>query len=123
MIHHIPIIPVPFARPRFNNGQGFNAPKYAAFKTELAWRLRSLVRRPPLIGALQLTVSFTLAPPKRLKNKHPISHPDVDNLLKAFLDAGNGILWNDDCQVVRIMCEKKYEPSPGIHFELITVTE
>lgn len=28
--------------------------------------------------------------------------PDIDNFLKATLDAGNGVLWEDDDQVVQI---------------------
>lgn len=31
---------------------------------------------------------------------------DVDNALKPVLDAANGILWHDDCQVTRVVAEE-----------------
>lgn len=33
---HIPGKPVPFARPRFNNGRGFQDPEYKAWRTTAA---------------------------------------------------------------------------------------
>lgn len=38
------------------------------------------------------------------------SRPDADNLAKAALDAGNGVLWADDAQIVRLVVEKRYAP-------------
>ena len=32
--------------------------------------------------------------------------PDCDNLAKAVLDAGNGVLWSDDAQVVKLQVMK-----------------
>lgn len=40
--------------------------------------------------------------------KTPTKRPDLDNLLKAILDALNAIAWSDDCQIVRTVCEKRY---------------
>lgn len=36
------------------------------------------------------------------------TYGDVDNLAKAVMDAGNGLLWPDDAQVVRLVSEKLY---------------
>jgi Holliday junction resolvase RusA-like endonuclease len=33
---------------------------------------------------------------------------DVDNMAKAVLDSLNGIAWDDDCQVARLVVEKSY---------------
>lgn len=36
------------------------------------------------------------------------TRPDADNVLKAVLDAGDGLLWSDDGQVARMTVEKFY---------------
>ena len=42
------------------------------------------------------------------------SKPDVDNLAKAVLDALNGILYEDDSQVVMLAVTKQYaKEEPG----------
>lgn len=33
---------------------------------------------------------------------------DIDNLCKAFLDAGNGVLWKDDSQIIHLDAWKYY---------------
>jgi Holliday junction resolvase RusA-like endonuclease len=35
---------------------------------------------------------------------------DVDNAAKAVLDALNGVAWEDDSQVQRLVVEKSYGP-------------
>ena len=35
--------------------------------------------------------------------------PDLDNLIKSVLDACNGVLWNDDSQVVRFERIQKHD--------------
>lgn len=45
---------------------------------------------------------------KRLACKHninrPAKKPDVDNILKAVLDALNGVAYKDDKQVIEVTC-------------------
>ena len=44
-----------------------------------------------------------------LQNKvRPTKKPDIDNIIKAVLDALNGIAYKDDTQVVQVMAQKKY---------------
>lgn len=50
----------------------------------------------------------------------PTVKPDADNCAKAVKDALNGVVWHDDCQVVILSVQKKYDPHPGV---LVTVTE
>ena len=40
------------------------------------------------------------------------SRPDGDNILKAVQDAGNGVLWHDDAQIVEA-CVRKYVAAYG----------
>jgi Holliday junction resolvase RusA-like endonuclease len=38
----------------------------------------------------------------------PVNKPDIDNYIKAVMDAGNGILWVDDSQVCELHSIKVY---------------
>jgi len=77
----------------------------------------------PLAGPIRLHVVFYMARPKShfrvLKGKapelksssppEPIGKPDMDNLLKAVMDAVTGVgVWGDDCQVIEVLGEKLY---------------
>lgn len=41
------------------------------------------------------------------------SRPDIDNLAKLVLDAANGVLWEDDSQIVSMKLTKEYSVKPG----------
>ena len=75
----------------------------------------------PTDEPLDLTMWFYMKRPKShygtgrncdvLKKNHPTMHtkkPDIDNLIKFVLDAGNGLLWKDDSVVVNITAYKRY---------------
>jgi Holliday junction resolvase RusA-like endonuclease len=40
--------------------------------------------------------------------ERPCKKPDIDNILKAYLDAMNGIVYEDDTQVVSLHSTKVY---------------
>ena len=40
--------------------------------------------------------------------------PDLDNVAKAVLDALNGVIYEDDKQVIRLVAEKKYSFEPRV---------
>ena len=66
-------------------------------------------------GALRLYARFIMPRPKsRAKDEHHVCRPDVDNLLKSVLDGLNGIVYNDDSQIVRIEADKAYEGVVGV---------
>ena len=62
---------------------------------------------------------------KRLACQHnvnrPAKKPDIDNVLKAVMDALNGVAYEDDKQVVEVICRKWYSQSTG--FLKISVRE
>ena len=61
----------------------------------------------PLAGPVRLTMDFHIRKPKRTRyGQFPPA--DLDNLIKAVKDAGNGILYNDDKQVVEIIATKQW---------------
>lgn len=52
----------------------------------------------------------------------PTSRPDIDNIIKAFLDGLNGVAWVDDVQVVSINATKRYGAMPGVWVTVSPVT-
>lgn len=50
----------------------------------------------------------------------PAKKPDIDNVIKAWTDAMNGVVFADDCQIVRGSFEKLYGPAPMVS---VTVRE
>ena len=46
--------------------------------------------------------------------EHHVSKPDLDNVQKAILDGMNGIVFEDDSQVIDSRTRKAYGPEPGV---------
>ena len=44
----------------------------------------------------------------------PMKKPDVDNLVKVYMDAGNGVIFDDDAQVTSIGVRKFYSDKPMV---------
>jgi Holliday junction resolvase RusA-like endonuclease len=47
--------------------------------------------------------------------------PDMDNVAKGVLDAMNGVIYDDDKQVIRLVVEKKYGVFPRVEVEVTEV--
>lgn len=87
-------------------------------------RIREAYRGEILTGALSLKIVFSLPRAKSQKRKYP-SHQvgDLDNFLKAFCDAANGLLWEDDRQVIHVDAWKLFavgKPSIQVSVQEIT---
>ena len=75
---------------------------------------RAMGSRPPLKGAVRVSIIFVSQWPQSTTNKrkqapngfYKVTKPDVDNCAKQVMDALNGICWADDNQVAAIYCEK-----------------
>ncbi len=71
-----------------------------------------------LSGDLYVSVAFVWKHPKSWGKKriaelrerfvYKPSRPDIDNLCKGVFDALNGVIWNDDSQIVGIHAWKRY---------------
>jgi Holliday junction resolvase RusA-like endonuclease len=60
--------------------------------------------------------------PKKAKDSfHTKNGGDLDNIAKAVLDAGNGILWDDDRQIVSLSICKLYVEVPRVEVEMLVV--
>jgi len=128
----IPGTPVAQGRPRARrHGDGvqvYDPPKTAKWKRGACIVMRAAAPKPlPLCEPdtpLGVEVVVIHARPKSmslLRQPGPVwktSKPDVDNILKALLDAGGMAgLWHDDAQIVRLDARKVWRGSdqkPGI---------
>ena len=87
--------------------------------------LRVYPSADPLEGAISISIIAYLQRPKShfgtgknaniLKKNAPHYHttkPDIDNLVKFYLDCLNGIAWEDDKQIIYIQATKTYSEEP-----------
>lgn len=110
--------PVAKQRARVGRYGAYTPRKTAGFESTVANLARAgMTGKAPLMGKLSLVARFYCQPPKKLTHPYPCK-ADLDNFIKAFTDACNGILWRDDVQVARIHAEKLYGTPPRIEFEL-----
>jgi len=110
----IPGKPVVQSRPRgriqASGGKAFvqfyDAPRAREWKQNAALVMTSACDAKPLLGPVSLSVTFVWPKPKSKPAKdYPQWHskrPDIDNALKALMDAATGILWADDSQVCEL---------------------
>ena len=110
---------MPFNRPRFKNGRGFNSPRYTAFKENLGYKARAAMKgREPIKGAFKISIDFYKKSTQRILSK---TFGDLDNFIKAVMDALNGICYVDDAQCVEFTrCRKFKSDEPKI---VITIEE
>tara|TARA_R110002096_G_scaffold147398_7_gene307220 strand:- start:14 stop:277 length:264 start_codon:yes stop_codon:yes gene_type:complete len=71
-----------------------------------------------LEGSLAVSASFHIVKPRTSKRATPIG--DVDNYFKT-LDALNGIVWEDDDQLVWASMSKEFAEESGIVLEVARV--
>ena len=114
----VPGLPKAQPRPRMTRtGHVFTSPSADMWKASIAMCGASLsgmmIDKP-----VSLSVDMTFPPPKhghkhRLQLLHT-SRPDVDNLLKAIMDAMTGMqIWLDDSFVSKVEATKRYGDQPG----------
>lgn len=92
--------------------------------------VRRMGARPPLSGALAVVVHAYMPIPEswpRRKRQaaldglvYPATKPDWENIAKT-LDAFNGVVWEDDRQIVDGRVIKVYSDKPALFVEVRTV--
>ena len=107
--------PVPFKRVMQNGKRRFNDRRYSEFKDALGTLAKCAMHgQAPLSGFVKLRADFFKLKPKNISSR---SWGDVDNFLKAVMDALNGIAYHDDSQVVQAIATKNFG-EPKIFIEL-----
>lgn len=95
------------------------------------WQVRSQYREEPLRQPVAIEAIFMMPIPKstsKVKQRamlngtyHHIVKPDVDNILKFYLDVLNNLVVKDDNQVVEVRARKIYSSKPGVHLRIIPI--
>lgn len=121
--------PVAKGRPRFTMAgrfpRSYTPKKTAEYEERIRYRAkRAMDGRAPLEGPLSCSLVFLMPIPtsftkaqRRASRNGLLLHakkPDLDNLIKAVLDACNGIVWKDDSQIVNLHVWKRYADEPGV---------
>lgn len=101
--------PVPKGRPRVANGRAFTPERTKAWESEVALLAQAQGVRPFDADAdVAAYISIVAA------------RGDLDNHVKAILDALNGIAYHDDKQVTRLAAWIERDGAPGIEVTLCT---
>lgn len=127
----VPGNPVPNERARKGRGHWYTPATTADYRERVlaAWMVEG---RPQLgAGPLHADLQFVYALPSSYLRKDggprkgapAYPHPDVDNLVKGVLDALNGYAYQDDRQVVRLSCGKRWaRPGEEPHTQVALAT-
>lgn len=115
--------PVPQGRPRFANGHAYDPQRSKNYKQLVRFWVTQFLKKidgwKPHENALCVDLTFYVGIPTSWSQKkriqaingqiRPITRSgDLDNLIKAILDANNGLLWVDDCIITDISARKRY---------------
>lgn len=100
--------PVPFKRV-VGNYRKHNDKRYTEYKEVLGYfALKAMNGREPIKGAIKMTVDIYKPKPKDVTSRN---WGDLDNHVKAIMDALIGIAYDDDRQVVEITARKFFGQS------------
>lgn len=113
----LPLKAVPQGRPRFDtrSGHAHTPNKSIRFTRDFRILARPHLPKEVLDGSLSISVHFLIQKPKSVPNKRkwPNVRPDLDNYLKAVLDAMSPQgpwkgFWKDDGQIIHVIASKQY---------------
>jgi Holliday junction resolvase RusA-like endonuclease len=65
------------------------------------------------------TVKAQMAEEKHIR---PTTKPDIDNYIKQIFDALNGLVWEDDAQIVTVLANKFFSRQPRLEIEISELT-
>ena len=113
-------------RPRFGKEFAYTDAKTRSYEALIAFHAHEAMAGAALLdGALSVAAFVYIDPPASWSKARraralagqelPTKKPDLDNCIKALMDALNGVVWHDDVQVVNLDVTKAYAAAPGLH--------
>ena len=85
---------------------------------------KAMAGHEPIAKPVELELTLVFAVPASWSKKmraqalagelYPAKKPDIDNVIKAICDSFNGIVWEDDVQVVDLVARKRYGENPHV---------
>jgi len=116
----IPGDPVPKGRPRFTRqGRAYTPAKTKTYEEEVAVLAKAAMNcLEPLTTPVAVYVYATFPIPQSYSKKRReaclggserhVKRPDLDNIVKAITDGMNGVVYQDDSQIVSLHATKVY---------------
>lgn len=111
----------------------YDPKKVSVYKKQLGMMFRFQYKQAPLAGPLKVEMNFfrhvqsSVSKKERklrLSGSHrPVVKPDTDNYIKSTLDGLNGLLWEDDNQIVDLIAHKYYSDNPRVEIEVTQLNE
>ena len=104
LIFEIPFDPIPLARPKFSHGRAYLPPRSRSYRDCVQNVVKEIMKRrklSPLTGELICRLKFFRKFKPSARN-----FGDIDNHVKAIFDALQGLLFNDDRQIVSVVAQK-----------------
>lgn len=121
-MYSIQVDPIPKGRPRFTKiGRAYTPAATRKYEQQLRILIRQAYKEAPMDGSLSITVIFNIKRGKTITRASPCKRPDLDNYLKAFLDAANDLLYHDDGQLCEIITRKQYDCVGSIEFSIASI--
>jgi Holliday junction resolvase RusA-like endonuclease len=107
-----PISPVAASRPRVTKWGTYFTGTYKDFRSEAKHVVLDVVKNwKPTDKQLKVWIEIAPTKPKTSKLMYP--RPDVDNYIKSVFDLCNGIIWDDDVQIVYVEASKAWAKGNG----------
>lgn len=114
-------------RPRFRtNGKPYTPASGARYERHIA-RCYRTAGLPLIEGPVKVSIEIhrklPKSRPKRVDSEPDTFKPDIDNVAKAFLDALNGVAYEDDRYVTSIEVRKAHRERIAEEYVIVTIEE
>lgn len=136
MLHiFLDVMPTPKSRARVTkSGHAYTPASTKKAQQDIQLLLKSYMNRNQILTTPKpvfVKMIFNYPIPRKITDSDKLlgdlgmfyksSRPDLDNLAKLVADAMNGIVYFDDSQIVKLLCEKKYSIQEGIDLNIVEI--